>query len=466
MEVSESIIRSLAQASIPLKSTSSPFFDILIIIVLIFINAFFSASEIAVISLNDNVVRRQAEEGDRLARRLISLIDNPSGFLATIQVGVTLAGFLSSAFAADKFAGRLYAMLDPAGNFPSIYTVSVVVVTLILAFFSLTMGELVPKRIAQSNPEKMARSIAGIIVGVGAVLRPFILLLTFTTNLVLKLVGIDPKKNERSVTEEEIRIMVDVGRESGAIHAAEKEMIENIFELNDKEVSEIMTHRTNIVSLDVDADFNEVLEVAIQEKYTRIPVYEENIDNIIGILHIKDLLLIATEEQKRPFSLRDILRPATFVPESKQVDSLFREMQRDHAQMAVVIDEYGGTAGIVSLEDIIEEIVGNLQDEYDEEEAEIERRDETTFVVDGQTALDDVAAAVGVNMPEDDYDTLAGLVVGLLDRIPDEGEQPEIAYHNLIFKVLEMDDRRVSKIQITVRPENPEDNGESDDLHD
>ncbi|HEY5467365.1 MAG TPA: hemolysin family protein [Clostridia bacterium] len=466
MEVSESIIRSLAQASIPLKSTSSPFIDILIIIVLIFINAFFSASEIAVISLNDNVVRRQAEEGDRLARRLIRLIDNPSGFLATIQVGVTLAGFLSSAFAADKFASRLYALLDPAGNFPSIYTVSVVAVTLILAFFSLTLGELVPKRIAQSNPEKMARSIAGIIVGVGAVLRPFILLLTFTTNLVLKLVGIDPKKNERSVTEEEIRIMVDVGRESGAIHAAEKEMIENIFELNDKEVSEIMTHRTNIVSLDVDADFNEVLEVAIQEKYTRIPVYEENIDNIIGILHIKDLLLIATEEQKRPFSLRDILRPATFVPESKQVDSLFREMQRDHAQMAVVIDEYGGTAGIVSLEDIIEEIVGNLQDEYDEEEAEIERRDETTFVVDGQTALDDVAAAVGVNMPEDDYDTLAGLVVGLLDRIPDEGEQPEIAYHNLIFKVLEMDDRRVSKIQITVRPENPEDSGESDDSHD
>jgi len=466
VEVSESIIRSLAQASIPLKSTSSPFIDILIIIVLIFINAFFSASEIAVISLNDNVVRRQAEEGDRLARRLIRLIDNPSGFLATIQVGVTLAGFLSSAFAADKFASRLYALLDPAGNFPSIYTVSVVAVTLILAFFSLTLGELVPKRIAQSNPEKMARSIAGIIVGVGAVLRPFILLLTFTTNLVLKLVGIDPKKNERSVTEEEIRIMVDVGRESGAIHAAEKEMIENIFELNDKEVSEIMTHRTNIVSLDVDADFNEVLEVAIQEKYTRIPVYEENIDNIIGILHIKDLLLIATEEQKRPFSLRDILRPATFVPESKQVDSLFREMQRDHAQMAVVIDEYGGTAGIVSLEDIIEEIVGNLQDEYDEEEAEIERRDETTFVVDGQTALDDVAAAVGVNMPEDDYDTLAGLVVGLLDRIPDEGEQPEIAYHNLIFKVLEMDDRRVSKIQITVRPENPEDSGESDDSHD
>ena len=466
MVVSESIIRSLAQASIPLKNASSPFIDILIIIVLIFINAFFSASEIAVISLNDNVVRRQAEEGDRLARRLIRLIDNPSGFLATIQVGVTLAGFLSSAFAADKFASRLYALLDPAGNFPSIYTVSVVAVTLILAFFSLTLGELVPKRIAQSNPEKMARSIAGIIVGVGAVLRPFILLLTFTTNLVLKLVGIDPKKNERSVTEEEIRIMVDVGRESGAIHAAEKEMIENIFELNDKEVSEIMTHRTNVVSLDVDADFNEVLEVAIQEKYTRIPVFEENIDNIIGILHIKDLLLIATEEQKRPFSLRDILRPATFVPESKQVDSLFREMQRDHAQMAVVIDEYGGTAGIVSLEDIIEEIVGNLQDEYDEEEAEIERRDETTFVVDGQTALDDVAAAVGVNMPEDDYDTLAGLVVGLLDRIPDEGEQPEIAFHNLIFKVLEMDDRRVSKIQITVRPENPEGSGESDDLHD
>ena len=452
MEESDSMIRFLALTALPIQNTSSPLVDILVIMVLIGINAFFAASEIAIISLNDNMVRRQAEEGDMLARRLIRLIENPSRFLATIQVGVTLAGFLSSAFAADKFASRLYDLVDPAGNYPSIYTASVVAVTLILAYFSLTLGELVPKRIAQSNPEKIARYVAGIISGMALILRPFIFLLTFSTNLVLKLLGVDPRKNERSITEEEIRIMVDVGRESGAIHATEKQMIENIFEFNDKEVSEIMTHRTNIVSLDVDAGFDEVIDVATKEKYSRVPVYEESIDNIVGILHIKDLLIIAAEEMKKPFSLRDMLRPATFVPESKQVDSLFREMQRDHAQLAVVIDEYGGTAGIVSLEDIIEEIVGNLQDEYDEEEAEIERRDETSFVVDGQTALDDVAAAVGVALPDDDYDTLAGMVVSLLDRIPDEGEQPEVTYRNLNLKVLEMDDRRVSKILVTVLP--------------
>ena len=466
MDLSDSMIRHLALTVLPIQSTTSPLVDILVIMVLIGINAFFSASEIAIISLNDNMVRRQAEDGDILARRLIRLIENPSRFLATIQVGVTLAGFLSSAFAADKFASRLYALVDPAGTHPSFYTVSVVAVTLILAFFSLTMGELVPKRIAQSKPEKMARSVAGIITGVGLVLRPFIILLTVSTNLVLKLFGVDPTKNERSVTEEEIRIMVDVGRESGAIHAAEKEMIENIFDFNDKEVSEIMTHRTNIVSLNVDAGFDEVIEVATKEKYSRVPVYEESIDNIVGILHIKDLLIIAAEEMKKPFSLRDMLRPATFVPESKQVDSLFREMQRDHAQMAVVIDEYGGTAGIVSLEDIIEEIVGSLQDEYDEEEAEIERRDETSFVVDGQTALDDVASAVGVNLPEDDYDTLAGMVVSLLDRIPDEGEQPEVTYRNLNLKVLEMDDRRVSKILVTVLPQNQDNEEESNGQND
>ncbi len=462
MDDNGSIQHIMTLAGLSAGSAASPVFDILVIIVLIFINAFFSASEIAIISLNDNMVRRQAEDGDRLARRLLKLIENPSGFLATIQVGVTLAGFLSSAFAADKFAGRLALLVNPSGSNASVYTISVIAVTLILSFFSLTFGELVPKRVAQSNPERMARSVAGIIAGVGVVLRPFIAFLTFSTNLVLKMIGIDPMKNERSVTEEEIRIMVDVGRESGAIHAAEKEMIENIFDFNDKEVSEVMTHRTNIVALDVDSSFDEVLEVAISEKYTRIPVYEESIDNIVGILHIKDLLIIAAREMSKPFSLRDMLRPATIVPESKQVDALFREMQRDHAQLAVVIDEYGGTAGIVTLEDIIEEIVGNLQDEYDEEEAEIVKRDDVNFVIDGQTALDDVTAAIGVNMPEDDYDTLAGMVVSLLDRIPDEGEQPETVFHNVRFKVLEMDDRRVSKILVTVLPAKSESDTETD----
>jgi putative hemolysin len=255
------------------------------------------------------------------------------------------------------------------------------------------------------------------------------------------------------VTEEEIRMMVDVGRESGNIHAAEKEMIENIFEFNDTTVSEVMTHRTNIVSLDVDSDYAEVLGVAVHEKYTRIPVYEDNIDNIIGILHIKDLLYHAAEGLSQPFSLRNMIRPPYIVPESKNVDALFREMQRDRIQLAVVIDEYGGTAGIITIEDLLEEIVGNMQDEYDEEEQEIIQKDQYTFIVSGMAPLDEVSEAVGLELPDDDFDTLAGLVISLLGRIPDENEYPEVRFSNLHLKVLEMDEKRVSKVQLTIIPD-------------
>ncbi|MGI6326683.1 MAG: hemolysin family protein [Saccharofermentanales bacterium] len=433
--------------------------DLLVLFILIFINAFFSASEIAIITLNDNMIKKRAEEGDRVSQRLYKLISEPSSFLATIQVGVTLAGFLSSAFAADKFSRRLYDIL--AVNNRAIYDISLVVVTIILSYFSLVFGELVPKRIAQNNPERMARRVVNIIRATGFVLRPFILLLTASTNLVLKLFGISPNANDRRVTEEEIRMLVDVGRESGSIHANEKEMIEKIFEFNDKEVSEIMTHRTSVVSLDIDSDYAEVLEVAVHEKYTRIPVYEDNIDNIIGILHIKDLLYHAAEGLSRPFSLRHMIRPPYIVPESKTIDALFREMQRDRAQMAVVIDEYGGTAGIVTVEDLLEEIVGSIQDEYDEEEQEIVQKDDNTYLIAGQTSLDEVSEAVNQEFPDEDYDTLAGLVINLLGRIPDEHEYPEVEFGNLRLKVLEMSEKRVSLIELTLLPKAEE--GEADD---
>lgn len=454
MEDGSSIGYFLSALPQSVSSATSPFIDLLVLAILIMINAFFSATEIAVISLNDNIIRKRAEEGDRIARKLAKLVSEPSSFLATIQVGVTLAGFLSSAFAADKFASRLYVLIGVENQ--AIYNISVIAVTIILAYFSLVLGELVPKRVAQHNPEKFARTVVGVITVLGIILRPFIVLLTFSTNLVLRILGIKPGQSDRAVTEEEIRMMVDVGRESGNIHAIEKEMIENIFEFNDKAVSEIMTHRTNIVSLDVDADYAEVLEVAIHEKYTRIPVYEESIDNIIGILHIKDLLYHAAEGLKEPFSLRNMIRAPYIVPESKNIDALFREMQRDHAQMAVVIDEYGGTAGIVTIEDLIEEIVGSLQDEYDEEEQEIVQKDEFTYIIAGQTSLDEVGEVVGLDFPDEDYDTLAGLLISQLGHIPDEKEYPEVDFRNLRLKVLEMDEKRVSRIQLSVVPENRE----------
>ncbi|MEA4889503.1 MAG: hemolysin family protein [Clostridiaceae bacterium] len=427
--------------------------DLIILVILISINAFFSATEIAVITLNDNKVRKRAEEGDHIAEKLVRLIDKPGSFLATIQVGVTLAGFLSSAFAADIFADRLYQLIGL--NVPAARTVSVVVVTIVLSYFSLVLGELVPKRVAQHNPEKFADSVAGIITVLGIILKPFVFFLTVSTNFVLHILGIDPNKNDRSVTEEEIRMMVDVGRESGNIHEEEKEMIDNIFEFNDKEASEIMTHRTNIVSLEVEASYAEVLDVAVHEKYTRIPVYEDSIDNIIGILHIKDLLYHAAEGLKQPFSLRNMIRPPYIVPESKNIDALFREMQRDRAQMAVVIDEYGGTAGIITIEDLLEEIVGNMQDEYDEEEQEIVKKDEQTYIISGMASLDEVGETIDVEFPDEDFDTLAGLVISILGRIPDEHEYPEVKFRNLLLKVLDMDEKRVSRIQVTILPEQP-----------
>lgn len=444
-----------AAASVPLV------LNFFLLLFLILVNAFFSATEIAVITLNDNKVRRRAEEGDRVAAKLVGLIDEPGSFLATIQVGVTLAGFLSSAFAADIFASRLYEMIGV--DLPVVRSATVVVVTIVLSYFSLVLGELVPKRIAQHNPEKFSNAIAGIITVLRTAMKPFVVLLTASTNLVLRILGIDPKATNRTVTEEEIRMMVDVGRESGNIHEEEKEMINKIFEFNDKEVSEIMTHRTSIVSLDVDADYAEVLDVAVHEKYTRIPVFDENIDNVVGVLHIKDLLYHAAEGLKEPFSLRHMIRPPYFVPESKNIDALFREMQRDHVQMAIAIDEYGGTAGIVTIEDLLEEIVGNIQDEYDEEEQEIIRKDDKTWIVAGLADLDDVGNMVGVEFPEDDFETLAGFVISLLGRIPEENELPEVSYENLCFKVLAMEERRVSKVEITVLPIPEENHTENSD---
>ncbi len=460
MEDGSSIRTLLTAVEQPLSSNAPLILDLLILFSLILINAFFAATEIAVITLNDNKIRKKAEEGDKIARKLVRLINEPGSFLATIQVGVTLAGFLSSAFAADIFADRLYRAIGV--ELPIIRSASVVAVTVILSYFSLVLGELVPKRVAQHNPEKFANGIAGIITGLGVVMKPFVLLLTFSTNLVLRLLGIDPTQTDRSVTEEEIRMMVDVGRESGNIHEEEKEMINKIFEFNDKEVSEIMTHRTSIVSLDVDADYAEVLEVAIHEKYTRIPVYDENIDNIVGVLHIKDLLYHAAEGLQAPFSLRNMIRPPYFVPESKNIDVLFREMQRDHVQLAVAIDEYGGTAGIVTIEDLLEEIVGNMQDEYDEEEQEIVRKDDQTWIIAGLTDLDEVGDAIGITFPDDDFDTLAGFVISLLGRIPDENELPSVAYENLRFKVLDMEEKRVSKVEITLLPKLQDDEAEED----
>ena len=436
--------------------------DLLVVFFFVLINAFFSGTEMAVISLNDAKMHKMAEEGNKKAKRIVKFIDNPGNFLATIQVGVTLAGFLSSAFAANNFARQLAVTVDPAGQYAWMETLWTVVITVILSYFSLVLGELVPKRIAQTYPEKWAFAATGVVNFFSVFLRPFVIVLTASTNGILRLFKIDPNKNDKIVTEEEIRMMVDVGSESGNIEDNEKEMIENVFEFNDKEVAEIMTHRKKIVSLPIDAEYDEVMKIAREEKFTRIPVYRETIDDIEGILHIKDLLGITPPDDGHPFILSKYIRDPLVVHETRKISSLFGEMKNSGMQMAVIVDEYGGTMGICTIEDILEELVGNISDEFDEDDDELVRLSNGDYIVAGDMTLSDLEDAVGVELTDDEYDTIAGLVLSLLDRVPEEREHPVVHYKNLDIKVLKVAENAIAKVMIHANPETEEGTEESD----
>ena len=423
--------------------------SILLVVFFVLVNAFFSGTEMAVISLNDAKMHKLAEEGDRKALRVIKFLDNPGNFLATIQVGVTLAGFLSSAFAANSFASKLALWVDPASKHAWMESLWTVVITVVLSYFS--------KRIAQNKPEKWAFAAANVVKFFGAVLKPFVWFLTKSTNLVLKLFRIDPNQTDKPVTEEEIRMMVDVGSESGNIEDTEKEMIENVFEFNDTEVSEIMTHRKKIVSLPIDADYDEVMRVAREEKFTRIPVYKDTIDDIIGILHIKDLIGIMPPTEDKPFKLEKFIREPLIVHETRKISSLFGEMKNCGMQMAVIVDEYGGTMGIATIEDILEELVGNITDEFDDEADEFVKLSNGDYIVRGDMTLSDLEDVLDIELTDDEYDTIAGLVISQLDRVPEETEHPVVNYKNLRIKVLKVEENAIAKVLIHINPvEDPE----------
>ncbi|HHV72814.1 MAG TPA: HlyC/CorC family transporter [Clostridia bacterium] len=420
--------------------------------ILIVLNAFFAASEIALISLNDNKIRVQAEGGDNKAELLLNLLNEPSNFLATIQVGITLAGFLASAFASESFANPLVKFLLSLGIKVSeawLKTVAVFVITIILSYFTLVLGELVPKRLAMKKSETVARLVARPLSILSKVTLPVVKLLTISTNFFVKLFGVDPNEEEENVTEEEIRMMVDVGEEKGTIQEVEKLMINNIFEFDDTTVEEIMTHRTSIAALPIDATLDEVIELFEKTKYSRIPVYEDTIDNIVGVMHAKCLIsYLAKGKDRNKFHLANFIRHPYFVPASKRADELFKELQQNKVHLAVIIDEYGGTAGIVTLEDLVEEIVGNIFDEDEEIVKEIEKMDETTFMINGSTSLDMVADYLQTRLPTDEYDTLSGFLIGQLGRIPQKEEKPTLEFNNLIFKIEKVDGKRIAKVKV------------------
>ena len=428
--------------------------EIMLLLILIVLNAFFAASEIALISINDNKIKLMAEGGNKKAILLKNLLGEPSKFLATIQIGITLAGFLASAFAAESFAGRLVEAIQKTGlQIPAavLKNICLIAITLLLSYFTLVLGELVPKRLAMKKAESIAMFVARPIYLISLLASPFVKFLTFSTNTIVRLFGVDPNEEDEEITEEEIRMMVDVGEEKGTIHENEKEMINNIFEFNNKTVADIMTHRTEIAALPINETLENVIAFVKQEKYSRIPVYEDDIDNIVGVMHSKYLIdYLSNGNPHEDFSLSNIIRKPYFVPISKKTDELFAELQKSNTHLAIIIDEYGGTAGIVTLEDLLEEIVGNIFDEDDEVERDIEKQDNNTFIINGTTSLDVVSEFLNVPLPIDEYDTLSGFIIGELGRIPNKGDDLTLEYNNLIFKVKELDDKRIAKVKVCV----------------
>ena len=440
--------------------------ELILLFVLILANAYFAAAEIAFISLNDAKLDMQVKEGNKKAKSIKKILENPSKFLATIQIGITLAGFLSSAFASEAFASELAPILYGWMPFFSVEvwnSISIVLITIILSYFTLVLGELVPKRIAMKYYEKIAFGTVRVIRTIAIVASPFVKFLTFSTNVISKLFGVS-EIEEETVTEEEIRMMVDVGEEKGAIDKEEKEMINNVFEFNDKVVSEIMVPRTEIYAVDMNLSISKVLEEITDDddfRFSRIPVYDETIDEIKGVVYIKDILL---STKNKNVKIKNLVKEAYYVPETKPLNELFNELRKNRKQIAIVVDEYGGTAGVVTMEDILEEIVGEIYDEYDEVEKIFEKLDENTFRLSGSMSVSDVEKVLDTAIPEGDYDTLSGYLVELLGRIPDDKERSTIETPGVTYKIEKAEDMRIVSVKATkIVIEEPEDEEDLED---
>ena len=422
--------------------------QLIILAILILLNAYFAASEIAFISLNDTKIEKMAKDGNKKAKQIQSMLESPSKFLATIQIGITLAGFLSSAFASDAFAEKLAPMLFDIMPFLSLNiwkSISIIIITIILSFFTLVFGELVPKRLAMKHYEKISFATIGVIKTISTITLPFVKLLTFVTNAISKIFGVG-ENDEEEVTEEEIKMMVDQGKEKGTIKEEEKELIDNVFEFNDITVSEIMRHRKDIFAVDINIS-NEELAQELEEaqyRYSRIPVYDETIDEIKGILYVKDVL---KNIKNKNVKVKDLVKYAYFVSQNRLINEVFKELQKNKMQIAIILDEYGGTAGIITMEDILEELVGDIYDEYDNEEKEFEQIDENTYILAGSMPIYDVNKILDAKIPEGDYDTISGYLQEELGRIPEDEEKPIIETKTVTYKIEQYEDKRIIKIK-------------------
>lgn len=437
--------------------------QLLIQLILIFLNAFFAATEIAVISLNEKKVKLKADSGDKKAAKMLKMITEPTKFLSTIQIGITLAGFLGSAFAADNFAEKLSGAVMNAFNISQahaslINTVSVIVITLILSFFTLVFGELVPKRIAMKHKEKLAEGVCGIISFLSTILTPAVWLLTVSTNGVLRLFGIDPHAKEDPVSEEDIVLMLDAGADEGVLDKGDIKYIKNVFKLDDLSVQDVMTPRKSVVFIPSDARDEDIINLIRQEGYSRMPVTDGSEDNIIGILQARDYLL----ERVRPdFKIEDVMTEPTFVPESAHLDSVFKDMQRDHNHITIVVNEYGETAGIVTMEDIIEEIVGEIWDEHDETVENFTKLENGDYRVLCSASVSDFNEFFRLEPDEEmEASTVNGAITEILGDIPEKGITFD--YQNLTVTVTKADEVMVHEINVKIKTPEPLNEGEKE----
>jgi putative hemolysin len=429
------------------------FWQLILQAILIALNAVFACAEIAVITMNDAKLAKLAAEGDKRAIKLARLTSQPARFLATIQVAITLSGFLGSAFAADNFAKRITAAVTlswPTIPAATINTISVLLITLILTFFTLVFGELVPKRVAMKNAEKLALGMAGLINGVAKVFAPLVWLLTISTNGILRLLGIDPNAEDDEVTEEEIRMMVDVGSEKGTIEAQEKEMIHNVFEFDNVSAEDILTHRTQVDILWLDESDEDWAQTIHGTRHSFYPISRDSSDDVVGILDAKTYFRL--NDRSRDNVMEHAVQPARFVPETIKADDLFLDMKRSRNHFAVVMDEYGGMCGIVTLSDLIEVIVGDIDEQEDDGLPTISLVREGVWETEGFATLEEIEEATGCPLPTEEFDTLNGLVFSVLNEIPEDGTVFEVDVAGIHVLVLEMKNHGIERAEITIPP--------------
>lgn len=419
-----------------------------LIIVLTLINAFFAAAEMAIVAMNKSKIRVLAEDGNRKAQMLEKLVEEPTRFLSTIQVGITLAGFFSSAYAATGLSDDLSVLLRSYGV-PSSKGVALVIVTLILSYFTLVFGELYPKRVALKKPEAIAMASVQPIMLVLTLAAPFVKFLSFSTNLLLKITGMKVDDSDEQVSREELRALVEVSQTQGVINLTERAMIDSIFEFDDKMAQEIMIPRPEVYLIDILEPVSEFLEEMLESKHSKIPVYEEDIDNIVGVLYIKDFFDAAYRVGFEAVDIRQIIRRPFIVPEKIAIDDLFKQMQAKRKPIAILIDEYGGFSGILTLEDLIEEVMGDIDDEYDpEDNLDIRHQADGSYIIRGETTVRDLNKILETHYDDHsrDFDTVAGLLINILGEIP-EGDGQTVETDEGSFTILEFKNNRITQVK-------------------